>query len=90
MQTFIYKSLKKDELYVYLTDKDDFSQIPEPLLKSLGPLQFVMTLELSPKRTLAREDSQKVMESLTSKGFFIQLPPTIIPTGLRQSNSKLH
>ena len=42
MQCFIYKSLKKEELYLYLQKKDDFSEVPEPLFNSLGRIEFVM------------------------------------------------
>jgi len=34
MQCYIYKSLKKDELYLYLNKKDDFSELPETLFKT--------------------------------------------------------
>lgn len=74
MPCFIYKSLKKDYLYLYVTQKDDFSKVPEALLQSFGKMEFVMELELSPERKLAREDASKVIASLTSQGFFIQLP----------------
>jgi uncharacterized protein YcgL (UPF0745 family) len=42
----------------------------------MGKLEFVLELELSPERKLAKEDSQKVLASLQDKGFFVQLPPT--------------
>lgn len=90
MQCYIYKSLKKDELYLYLNKKDDFSDIPEPLFKSFGQLQFVMELELTPERKLAREDINKVIASINDKGFFVQLPPTLIPESVTLQNSKLH
>ncbi len=90
MQCFIYKSLKKDELYLYLPNKDDFSAIPDPLLNSFGRLEFVMELEVSSDRKLAREDASKVLVSLQDKGFFVQMPPTIIPEALLLKNSKLH
>ena len=90
MQCYIYKSLKKDELYLYLNKKDDFSDIPEPLFKSFGGLQFVMELELNAERKLAREDVNKVIDSINSKGFFVQLPPTIVPETPALRNSKLH
>ncbi len=90
MQCFIYKSSKKDALYLYIDKKDDFSNIPETLLKSFGNIEFVMDLELSPERKLARESAHKVLSSLQSKGFFVQMPPTIIPTELLTKNSKLH
>lgn len=90
MQSFIYKSLKKDGLYLYLQKKDDFSVIPEPLLKSFGGIKFVMALEISPERNLARADTTKVRASLQAKGFFVQVPPIIIPDALLLKNSKLH
>ncbi len=90
MQCFIYKSLKKDELYLYLKQKDDFSELPQPLLDSLGKLEFVMDLELTPERKLAREDVNKVMDSLAEKGFFIQMPPTNLTPDVNRKNSKLH
>lgn len=79
MLCFIYKSLKKDALYLYVDKKDDFSAIPELLLHSIGTPEFVMELELTPERTLAREDIHQVMRELSDKGFFIQLPPTKVP-----------
>ena len=78
MQCFVYKSLKKDELYLYVGRKDDFSAVPDALFKSLGRLAFVMELQLSPERKLARENVEKVMDSLKGKGFFLQMPPVCI------------
>jgi hypothetical protein len=76
MKTFIYKSTKKEELYLYIANKDDFSDIPQSLFDSMGkePV-FVMELELSAERPLAREDVNKVMENLESQGFHVQMPP---------------
>jgi uncharacterized protein YcgL (UPF0745 family) len=79
MLCFIYKSLKKDQLYLYVDKKDDFSKVPEALFNSFGKMEFVMDLELTPERKLAKEDVEKVMESLNTKGFFVQLPPINIP-----------
>jgi len=75
MHCFIYKSLKKDYLYLYIVKKDDFSRVPDALVNSLGKMEFVMDLMLSPERKLAREDVGKVIESLKEQGFFVQLPP---------------
>lgn len=90
MQCYIYKSLKKDELYLYLQHKDDFSNIPESLLQSFGRLSFVMELVLSPERKLARENSTKVIESLKNKGFFVQMPPSFTPLAAAAHNHYLH
>lgn len=90
MKCFIYKSLKKEDLFLYLDKKENFSVLPEPLLNNLGQLEFVMELEITPKRKLAREDAKKVLLSLQEKSFFIQMPPTRIPEALLLKNSKLH
>jgi uncharacterized protein YcgL (UPF0745 family) len=79
MLCFVYKSLKKDGLYLYLDKKEDFSGLPEALLQSVGRLEFVMELELTAERKLARENSEKVLAGLQEKGFFMQLPPTLVP-----------
>lgn len=79
MLCYIYKSLKKELLYLYVDQKDDFSKVPEALFNSMGKLEFVMELTLSPERKLAKEDVVKVISSLDEKGFFVQLPPTNLP-----------
>jgi uncharacterized protein YcgL (UPF0745 family) len=77
MQCYIYKSLKKHLLYLYVDKKDNFSDVPAELLQTFGVLEFVLELELTPERKLAKEDSQKVLASLQEKGFFVQLPPSV-------------
>ena len=76
MNSYIYKSSRKDGLYLYLAKKDDFSDVPQALFDSMGkePI-FVMEIELSPERQLAREDVNTVMKSLETQGFHVQIPP---------------
>jgi uncharacterized protein len=83
MQCFIYKSLKKEHLYLYIEKKDDFSKVPELLFNSFGKMAFVMELELTPERKMAREDAGNILASLKEKGFFVQMPPTKVPGPLR-------
>ena len=83
MLCFIYKSLKKEHLYLYVDKKDDFSKVPEALFNSFGKMEFVMDLELTPERKLAKEDVEKVIDSLETKGFFVQLPPINVPAPLK-------
>jgi uncharacterized protein YcgL (UPF0745 family) len=75
MLCFIYKSLKTDYLYLYVTKKDDFSDVPEVLINSMGKMEFVMDLMLFPERKLFKEDAKKVIGQLKESGFFLQLPP---------------
>ena len=77
MQCFIYKSNKKDGLYLYLNKQDDFSNVPEAILKSIGQPEYVMQLEITPERKLARENAPDVLKGIEKNGFFIQMPPTV-------------
>ncbi|MFC3550659.1 YcgL domain-containing protein [Lysobacter cavernae] len=76
MQAYVYKSLRKDDTYVYLAARDDFARLPELLRTQLGGLQFVLEVVLTPERKLAREDAAVVRENLAARGFHLQFPPT--------------
>ena len=75
MQVFIYRSKRKDGAYVYLPQRDDFGQIPAPILQTLGRLEFAMDLELTPERKLATEDAPTVLKNIAERGFHLQMPP---------------
>jgi uncharacterized protein len=74
---WIYRSPRKDEMYLYLSAEDDFACVPEALLQRFGTPVMVMQLALTPQRGLAREDVVKVMENLRSQGFHLQMPPKL-------------
>jgi len=76
---WVYKSPRKDEMYLYLACEAGFDAIPEPLLTRFGTPVFVMQLELHAERALAREDVTRVMENLRSQGFHLQMPPELTP-----------
>jgi len=75
MQTYVYKSLRKPDTFVYLSERDVFDVLPEVLAAPLGELQFVLEVALGPERTLAREDAEVVRRNLAAHGFHIQFPP---------------
>jgi len=71
----IYKSSKKDETYLYLPNKDDFSAVPDTLMQTFGQPKFVMMLLLKEERKLAQADIEKVRQQIGEQGFYLQLPP---------------
>lgn len=77
MQCFVYKSLRKAETYVYLREAEGFEVLPAPIVAQLGPLAFVIEMELSPQRKLARENVDTVMVNLDSQGYHLQWPPVL-------------
>lgn len=74
---WVYRSPRKDEMYLYLLAQDDFACVPQALLQRFGKPVMVMQLTLSPQRNLAREDVVKVMENLRAQGFHLQMPPKL-------------
>jgi uncharacterized protein YcgL (UPF0745 family) len=76
---WIYKSLRKQEMYLYLAKQDGFDELPEALMSRFGTPEFVMELELHTRRPLAREDVVKVMANLRERGFHLQMPPELDP-----------
>ena len=66
-------------MYLYVNKQDDFEDIPEALLQQFGNPVFVMQLELSVERKLARADAQTVINNLDQQGFHLQMPPELKP-----------
>ncbi|ANB01632.1 YcgL domain-containing protein [Ectothiorhodospira sp. BSL-9] len=75
MQCYVYRSPRRQDTYVYLPAKDDFSNIPQALLNVFGKPEFALELVLSPDRRLAREDPMQVLANLKNQGFHLQMPP---------------
>lgn len=71
---YVYRSLRKPDTYLYCCKKDDFSEIPEAVLKHFGQHEFALEFEMHPGRKLAQEDSDQVWQHLQEHGFHIQLP----------------
>ena len=72
---YIYRSKRKDELYLFLAKEDDFECVPEVLRKSFGQLEKAMELDITPESKLARSDAAEVIANLKERGFHIQMPP---------------
>ncbi len=80
MKCAIYRSRTKLDTYLFVEREDDFERVPDTLRQMLGGLDFVMTLELTPERTLAQADPEQVRRQLRAQGYYLQLPPKE-PTG---------
>tara|TARA_B100000674_G_C37750432_1_gene873135 strand:- start:364 stop:627 length:264 start_codon:yes stop_codon:yes gene_type:complete len=79
MECWIYRSSKKEGLYLYLGERDNFSKIPKKLQKIFGKLNLVMNIDLSAHNRLAQADIEMVKKSIKSQGFFLQFPPDYKP-----------
>jgi len=75
---FIYRSERKADTYLYLIEKDDFSQVPENLMQVFGEPEFSFEFELTPSRSLAKEDPAMVYQNLKKQGFHLQLADDLL------------
>lgn len=71
----IYKSIKKNETYLYVPKRDDFSRVPEPLMQMFGTPSLVMLFDLNGNKPLIRADKQEVQNKLKEQGYYLQMPP---------------
>ena len=75
MNCYVYRSNKKQGMYLYLVEKDDFSDVPESLMKLLGEVVFSFEFDLSKNRKLVKAESEEVLRILAENGYFLQMPP---------------
>lgn len=72
----IYKSSRREEMYLYVDRKEGLEKVPEGLLQMFGKPIHVMQLLLSPERRLARANATDVLDAIASQGFYLQMPPS--------------
>jgi uncharacterized protein YcgL (UPF0745 family) len=71
----VYRSPRKEGMYLYVEKSDELSRVPEPLLKQFGTPELAMTLALHPERKLARATAEEVLAAIEENGFYLQMPP---------------
>ncbi len=87
----IYRSPKREGMYLYVDRAEDLTRVPAALLQTFGKPEHAMVLVLSPDRPLARVDVSRVLAELEETGFFLQMPPRHdgYDRGLHEKNSKI-
>ena len=72
----VYRSPRKEGMYLYVDKKENLERVPESLLKQFGQPEFAMTLLLTPERKLARAKAGEVIDAIHAEGFYLQMPPS--------------
>ena len=70
----VYKSLKKEGMYLYVEKGKGLSQVPEQLKTLFGQEKHAMTLVLTEDKALAKFQGRQVMKAISEQGYFLQLP----------------
>jgi uncharacterized protein YcgL (UPF0745 family) len=71
----IYRSPRRNEMYLYVLKSDALERVPDELLAAFGKPLHAFNLVLSPERALAREDIHTVLANLDKQGYHLQMPP---------------
>ena len=71
----VFKSLKKNGMYVYVDRKKGIGALPEELIPLFGKPEHVLDMILTPLKKLARVEAQKVLDEIFEKGYYLQMPP---------------
>lgn len=71
----VYKSLKKQQTYLYIEKKDDFTKVPASLLDLMGAKELVMVVPKQPAKDFARVEISALEKALAEQGYYLQLPP---------------
>ena len=71
----VFRSSRKEEMYLYVDKRNGLADVPEALLERFGKPISIMTLMLTPAKPLARANSADVLAAIRDKGFYFQMPP---------------
>lgn len=75
MLCYVYRSRSREGAYLYLRDRDDFSMVPDSLMRVFGSPELALEIDLTPERRLASEEPRQVIANLRDRGFHLQMPP---------------
>ena len=71
----IYKSPRREGMYLYVERTKGLKDLPEALISQFGEPRHVTDMILTPERPLARVEVDQVMARIREQGFYLQMPP---------------
>ncbi|CAM3555226.1 MULTISPECIES: YcgL domain-containing protein [Halomonas] len=71
----VFKSSRKDEMYLYVDKRQGMTQVPELLMETFGKPLPVFTMLLTADKKLSRVSAADVVEGIKDKGYYLQMPP---------------
>ncbi len=71
----VYKSKSKEGVYLFVIKEEGLERVPDALLDRFAEPELALSFELTPDRSLAKEDAGVVYANLESQGYHLQLPP---------------
>ncbi|WP_019604589.1 YcgL domain-containing protein [Teredinibacter turnerae] len=75
----IYRSARKEGMYLYVRKGYDLGQLPAALLTQFGRAEHAMAMLLTAQKKLARADAKAVIAAVETQAYYLQMPPS--PSG---------
>lgn len=88
----VYRNGRHGDTYLYVNKVDGLNRVPAPLLEQFGKPERALSFLLTEDKSLASADAKTVMDSISEKGFYLQLPQNKdddYMQAVNQHNSKL-
>lgn len=73
----VYRSPRKEEMYLFVDRREGLERVPEELLERFGEPEVVLILKLDEGRRLARAEAGAVLEAIAEQGYYLQMPPPV-------------
>lgn len=70
----VFRSSKKADTYLYVRRGQIWDDLPESLRGIFGAPVHAMDLVMTPDRKLARTDGKQVLDAISDKDFYLQMP----------------
>lgn len=70
----IYKSVKKEGMYLYVSKEKGLTKIPDALLGLFGAPILVTHMLVSEEKKFAKFTAEDLLSTLDEKGFYLQMP----------------
>ena len=86
LQVKVLRSKKRDDMYLYLPQDQDYTALPDALRNQFGEAEEFLSFELHEHRSLAVVEAKVVMRAIEEQGFFLQMPidPVLLNQMMRQ------
>ncbi|WP_119395546.1 YcgL domain-containing protein [Salinibius halmophilus] len=71
----VYKTAKREQLYLYVDRQEDLKRVPEALLEQFGKPVVAMEILVDDSKELAKLSGKQLLEHIEQQGFYLQMPP---------------
>ena len=71
----VFRSPKREGMYIYVDKAEGLERVPETLMQAYGTAESALIFKLSAGRKLANADAGTVLAAIEDAGYYLQMPP---------------